>query len=87
MTQPIHKFSAFDASDLKLIYRTLHAALMDNIELMDSDFLHDLQTWLRTIACAEGVDTSDHGEWDRWLGGEVVSCEKRLADRRTLSVV
>ena len=87
MTQPMNKFSSFDATDLKLIYRSLHGSLMDNLELMDSEFLHELQTWLRSVARSQGVDTSDHGQWDRWLGGEAVACEKRVAARRTLSVV
>ncbi len=87
MTQPMNKFAAFDATDLKLIYRSLHASLMDNIELMDSEFLQELQSWLRSVAGSEGVDTSDHAQWDGWLGGKVVPCEERLANRRTLSIV
>lgn|GEM_PF-2414806 len=87
MTQQMNKFSAFDATDLKLIYRSLHGSLMDNIELMDSEFLQELQSWLRSVASSQGVDTSDHAQWDRWLGGEAVACEDRVAARRTLSVV
>jgi hypothetical protein len=81
------RLAGFDASDLKLIYRTLHASLMEHIELMDSDFFSDLQIWLRTLAASEGVDTSDHAQWDAWLGGEAVSCEQRMAGRRNLSLV
>jgi len=87
MNHPMNKFSAFDATDLKLIYRTLHGSLMDNIELMDSEFLNELQTWLRSVASSQGVDTSDHGQWDRWLGGKEVSCGQRMAGRQNLSVV
>ena len=87
MNNASQRFAAFDASDLKLIYRTLHASLMDHVELMDSDFFTDLQTWLRSLAASEGVDTSDHGQWDAWLGGTVVSCEQRVAGRRKLSLV
>ena len=87
MTQPMNKFSAFDSTDLKLIYRSLHGSLMDNIELMDSEFLQELQSWLRSVASSQGVDTSDHAQWDRWLGGAAVACEDRVAARRTLSVV
>ncbi|MEE2829842.1 MAG: hypothetical protein VX498_11695 [Myxococcota bacterium] len=79
--------ASFDASDLKLIYRTLHGALTENLDLMDSDFLSELQTWLRNVAASEGVDTSDHAQWDAWLGGKPVACEERLAGRRKLTLV
>ena len=79
--------ASFDAADLKLIYRVLHKGLLDDIELMDSEFMASLQSWLRTLAASEGVDTSDHALWDAWLGGKVVPCEQRLADRRRLSLV
>jgi hypothetical protein len=87
MTDTSHRLAGFDASDLKLIYRTLHASLMDNVELMDSDFFTDLQIWLRTLAASEGVDTSNHSLWDAWLGAAAVSCEQRLEGRRKLSLV
>ena len=87
MTNAMNKFAAFDASDLKLIYRTLHGSLMENVELMDSEFLQELQIWLRSVASAEGVDTSDHGQWDAWLGAKPVSCADRNAKRRNLSIV
>ena len=32
------QFSTFDLSELKLVYRTLHAHLMEHIELMETDF-------------------------------------------------
>ncbi len=64
--------TAFDTSDLKLIYRTLHGRLLDEPELMDSKFLNELQLWLQTLAKVEGVDISIHAEWDRWLAGATV---------------
>ena len=87
MNSAMNKFAAFDASDLKLIYRSLHGGLMDNIELLDSEFLEELQSWLRSVARAEGVDTSDHGQWDAWLGARQVACTDRIAKRRNLSLV
>ena len=79
--------SHFDASDLKLIYRTLHKGLMTNIELLDSEFFEQLQTWLQSCARSEGVDVGDHKQWDAWLGNRAVACEDRLSERRSLSVV
>lgn len=68
----------------KLIYRILHASLMEHVELMDSEFLHDLQRGLQKQAQAEGVDVADHGAWDAWLGNVVIPCEVRVGKRRTI---
>ena len=45
---------------------------MDHIELMDTDFFTDLQSWLQHVAAQQGVDV-DHAAWDAWLGNRVVS--------------
>ncbi|MBX7103144.1 MAG: hypothetical protein K1X57_03635 [Gemmataceae bacterium] len=66
------------------MYRLLHARLTDHPELMDGDFLLDLQKSLQRMARAEGVDVSDHGAWDAWLGNTPVSCEVRVAGRRVI---
>ncbi len=59
----------YPLDDLKNIYRTLHARLPDNMELMDSELLQDLQTLLQQKAKAEGVDISVHAQWATWLNG------------------
>jgi hypothetical protein len=59
--------AAHSLSDLKLVYRQLHRSLGDSPELMDCDFLLELQDFLHQMAAAEGVDATDHGQWDRWL--------------------
>lgn len=69
----------------KLIYRALHGQLTEMTELMDSEFLHDLQMSLQQQAQAEGVDVADHGAWDAWLGNEAVSCAVRVAQRKVLN--
>ncbi len=74
----------YPLAERKLVYRTLHAQLVQVPELMDGDFLHDLQTDLQKAALAEGIDVSDHGAWDAWLGNAPVSCEVRVAKRRTI---
>ena len=84
MQQPL---AHFDAADLKLVYRVLHKNLMNNIELMDSDFFEQLQTWLQSCAQADGVDTTDHQQWDAWLGNKVVACEDRMQDRKRLTLL
>ena len=73
----------YPLSEQKLVYRILHQNLMEYSELMDSEFLHDLQRSLQQRAQAEGVDVSDHGAWDEWLGNTVVPCEVRVQKRRT----
>ncbi len=73
----------YPLAEQKLIYRILHQHLIEHPELMDSEFLHDLQRSLQKQAQAEGVDVSDHGAWDEWLGNTPVSCEVRVRGRRT----
>jgi hypothetical protein len=75
----------YPLDEQKLIYRLLHSQLMDRPELIDTAFLHDLQCGLQQQAQAEGVDIADHGAWDEWLGNTPVSCDIRMAGRRTFS--
>lgn len=53
--------------ELKLIYQVLHAALPETPELMDSEWLEDLQRYLQRQAREEGVDVSLHSQWAAWL--------------------
>ena len=53
--------------ELKLIYSILHSQILEKPDLMDSDLMQDLQTFLQTSATKDGVDVSDHGAWDNWL--------------------
>ncbi len=53
--------------ELKLIYRLLHNQLPEQLALMDSQLLHDLQAYLQQQARAAGVDVSHHAEWAAWL--------------------
>jgi hypothetical protein len=55
--------------DLQRIYRTLHGQLQQDLELMDSELLQDLQTCLQAQAREVGVDVSDHAQWAAWLNG------------------
>ena len=68
MKSDMSHLTAFDTQDLKLVYRTLHAQLLETPELLDSVFLNELQLWLQTLARLDGVDVSDHARWDAWLG-------------------
>lgn len=61
------RFAQFPASELKRVYIALHTHLLEHPELMDTDFLTDLQSWLQHVAGQEGVDVSNHAAWDRWL--------------------
>ena len=73
----------YPLAEQKLIYRILHQHLIEHPELMDSQFLHDLQRALQRRAQAEGVDVADHGAWDEWLGNTPVACDVRVGQRRT----
>jgi hypothetical protein len=79
--------SGFESADLKLVYRLLHAQLMDHPELVDSELFHALQTRLQVLARQAGVDLANHAEWDRWLGAPEVPCDERIRRRRILDPV
>ena len=75
---------AYALDELKLVYRILHAALMQHSDLLDAELLQDLQTELQRRARTEAIDPTDHAAWDRWLGNAEVSCEERMRDRHPL---
>jgi len=56
--------------DLRLVYRILHRNLGSYPDIMDSEFLIELQDFLHAQARADGVDTSIHADWDNWLARE-----------------
>jgi len=58
----------YTPTELKAIFRILQSQLLSHPELMDSDFLTDLQRHLQKLAQENGVDVSDHGQWATWLG-------------------
>lgn len=72
-------------AEWKLVFRTLHAHLASNLELMDTEVLSELQSRLQAAARNEGVDVTDHAAWDAWLGHEAPSCGERLEKRRSLN--
>ena len=57
----------YPLSELKLIYSILHSQVLEKPDLMDSDLLQDLQSFLQSQATKNNVDVSDHGQWDIWL--------------------
>ena len=61
---------SYELTDLKRVYRTLHRQLQEDFELMDSELLHDLQTWLQSRASDGGVDVSVHAQWAAWLNDD-----------------
>ncbi len=69
---PMKTLAEYDLMELKLIYRLLHSHLQDEIELMDSQLLHELQRYLQDKARADGIDVSVHAQWATWLNGGVV---------------
>tara|TARA_Y100000588_G_scaffold977_1_gene1307 strand:+ start:2820 stop:3086 length:267 start_codon:yes stop_codon:yes gene_type:complete len=69
--------------DMKLVYRVLHKHITENLELMDSMFLENLQSALQEKAQEEGIDIGHHSSWDLWLGNESpVPCEERIKKRK-----
>lgn len=64
-------------ADWKLVYRILHGQLSRQPDLLDSPFFEALQGYLQRIARQEGVDGTDHGAWDEWLGNQAGRCTLR----------
>jgi len=62
----------YSLNELKLVYLCLHAALPGDPELMDSELLQDLQTYLQRMARAADVDVSHHAQWATWLNNGVL---------------
>jgi hypothetical protein len=62
----------YDLQELKLIYRLLHAQLPQHPQLIDSQLLQELQTYLQQRAHQDGVDISHHAQWARWLEAETL---------------
>jgi len=57
----------YPLSELKLIYSLLHAQVLEQPALMDSELLQDLQSLLQAQATQDNVDVSSHAEWAAWL--------------------
>lgn len=57
----------YPLDELKLVYRLLHSQLPEHMALIDSQLLHDLQTYLQQQASKDGIDVSLHSEWAAWL--------------------
>ena len=69
--------------EMKLVYRVLHKHLTENLDLMDSMFLENLQSSLQEKAQQQGVDIGHHSAWDLWLGNKSpVPCEDRIKKRK-----
>ncbi len=60
-------YGGFRLDELKLVYRALHAHLLEHEELMDTEFFGGLQDYLQSLAKSAGVDLSDHAAWASWL--------------------
>lgn len=66
----LRSLDGYELGELKRVYRVLHAALPAEPELMDSQLLAELQTWLQQRAAADGVDVSLHADWAAWLAAD-----------------
>lgn len=62
----------YDLAELKLIYRILHGQLPQHPQLIDSELLQELQTYLQSCASQDGIDISHHAQWARWLEADTL---------------
>lgn len=82
--KPLHEYPL---TELKLVYRVLHAQIAQHPDLMDAELLEDLQGWLQIAAKKDGVNATEHAEWDTWLGNTAIPCELRMQGRRRIEPV
>ena len=61
------KLDTYALSELKLIYSILHSQVLEQPDLMDSDLLQDLQSFLKSQATTDSVEVSAHGQWEIWV--------------------
>lgn len=61
------KLNEYPLAELKNIYSALHNQVLEHPALMDSDLLHDLQTFLQSQATLAKIDVSTHADWENWL--------------------
>jgi hypothetical protein len=80
----MQRFSTFEITELKLVYRVLHQKLMSHMELMDADFLEVLQRWLQYRAAQDGVNLADHAQWDGWLNDRAAPSVEASATQRVI---
>ncbi len=60
-------FEKYDLKEWKLIYLQLRNAITVYPELLDSEMLNDLQTYLQGKAESIDLDPLDHETWINWL--------------------
>lgn len=60
----------YKLDDLKVIYQALHGNIASTPALMDSELMHDMQTYLQQQATKQGVDVSLHAQWSSWLNND-----------------
>jgi hypothetical protein len=65
--RPLYIFTQYDLKELKLIYITLHKSLLTTPDLIDNEFINDLQKYLQENAEKIGLDPLDHYTWINWL--------------------
>ena len=84
--RPLYIFTQYDLKELKLIYITLHKSLLTTPDLIDNEFINDLQKYLQEKAEKIGLDPLDHDTWINWLNNvkNTPSPSASIMDREVL---
>ena len=84
--RPLYIFTQYDLKELKLIYITLHKSLLTTPDLIDNEFINDLQKYLQEKAEKIGLDPLDHDTWINWLNNvkNTPSPSVSILDRKVL---
>lgn len=84
--RPLYIFTQYDLKELKLVYLTLYNSILKTPELIDLEFMSDLQKYLQGKTEKIGLDPLDHDTWINWLNNvkNTLSPSVSIMDRKVL---
>jgi hypothetical protein len=79
-------FEEYDLKEWKVIYLTLYNSILKTPEIIDLEFMSDLQKYLQGKAEKIGLDPLDHDTWINWLNNvkNTPSPSVSILDRKVL---
>ena len=79
-------FEEYDLKEWKVIYLTLYNSILKTPEIIDLEFMSDLQKYLQGKAEKIGLDPLDHDTWINWLNNvkNTPSPSVSIMDRKVL---
>ena len=84
----IGDFEKYDLKEWKLIYLQLRNATLSAPDLLDSELLSDLQSYLQGKAESIDLDPLDHETWINWLNNaEKCGASVQVSNRKPMNIM